>query len=274
MNVSLPYDSAFLSINNARLYTGQRILPRTYANQVVQDFSVDELSASIASGQLEASHETNMGGGFFGLSYRQSLRTIRTSQGREALIFQFDIIELYCDLTKPPLQYKLDDPAQKLLQLMLVERPVMSASDPAPAFEILDAGLVSRSQNPPTRLTSLRTMHFLNWDSYGEKGTTAHALTYGATSFLDFLGSSIWVLIGFIFAIMVVFSLVCLLCIFGWGFWSDDYKLAQWQKHRRTRIAMDGDVEMGKRKMRGRFKGPEELGLAERAQVVGLGKND
>ncbi|KAJ4305749.1 hypothetical protein N0V90_001280 [Kalmusia sp. IMI 367209] len=277
LNISLPYDSAFISINNAPLYSGQRILPRIYANQVVQDFSADQLAATISSGQLEASHETNLGGGFFGLSYRQSLRNIRTAKNLEALIFQFDIVELWSDLTTPPLKYKLDDPAQKMLELILIQKPVLSALDPSPTFEIISASLVFRTHNPPSRLAPQRTMHFLAWDTYGEKGTASHLFSYGATSFADFLASGFWALFGFVLAVIVVFVAVCLICVFGWGFWEDDYERAQQGKQRRKSSVRSGkngrvDVETGRAK--GRFRSAEELGLRATGQVVGIGKRD
>ncbi|KAJ4351229.1 uncharacterized protein N0V89_006568 [Didymosphaeria variabile] len=273
LNVSLPYDSAFLTINNSPLYSGTRILPLIYANQVVQDFSADALSEALSSGQLEASHETNLGGGFFGLSYRHSLRTVQTSKNIEALLFQFDVVALHSDLTTPPLQFKLDDPAQKMLQVLLVQRAVLSAGDSSHSFEILSVKLVPRAD-----LNHLRTMHFLSWDANGEKGTFSHYISSLTNSFIAFLSSGFWTLLGFIMAVIVVFVVVCLMCVFGWEYWKDDYEKAQQGKQRRKSSVKGGrvDVETGVGKMKGRFKSAEELGLGlpNRGQVVGMGKSD
>lgn len=242
----------------------------------MQDFSSDELSKVVQSNQLEASHETNLGGGFFGLSYQHSLRSVQTSQNLEVLLFQFDVTDLYSDLRDPPLQHRLDDPRQKMLEVLLIEKPVMSALEPAPTFEILNASLVLRGQNAPSAKAKLSTMRFLDWDDYGEKGTAAHALTYSATSVVDYIASGFWGLFVFVLAVVALFVVVCLICIFGWGFWEDDYERAQHGKHNRTRSRGSGswkaDVETGRAK--GRFKSAEELGLMGRGRVVGMGKSD
>ncbi|KAL1592764.1 hypothetical protein SLS60_011180 [Paraconiothyrium brasiliense] len=273
LNISLPYDSAFLTINNSPLYSGTHILPLIHANQVVQDFSTDALSEALSSGQLEASHETNLGGGFFGLSYRHSLRSVQTSTALNALLFQFDVVALHSDLTTPALQYRLNDPGQKMLEVLLLQRPILSAGDPAHSFEILNVKLVPRAD-----LTHLRTMHFLSWDANGEKGTFSHAISSFMTSFIAFLSSGFWTLFGFIMAVIVVFIVVCLMCVFGWEFWKDDYEKAQRGKQRRKSSVKGGrvDVETGAGKIKGRFKSAEELGLgvASRGQVVGMGKSD
>ncbi|KAF9739616.1 hypothetical protein PMIN06_009158 [Paraphaeosphaeria minitans] len=241
LNISLPYDSAFLTINNAPLYSGNRVLSLVYANQVVQDFSSDQLSTALDAGQLEASHESNLGGGFFGLSYRHSLRHVETSN-LAALLFQFDIIELH--------------------------------SDPSPRFEILSAKLV-----PRTSLSHERTMHFLAWDTHGEKGTASHALSYGISSLMDFLSSSFWAILGFAMAVIVVFIVVLLMCIFGLEFWKDEYEKAQRGKRRKSSVKsvrVDVEIGSGMGKIKGRFKSAEELGLelTSRGQVVGMGKSD
>lgn len=269
MNISLPYDSTFIAINNAELYSGRRNLPRVFANQVVHDLSIDQLSTILSSNQLEASHETNLGGGFFGLSYRQSLRAIKTSQGVKAFLFQFDVFELWSDLPEKELRFKMDDPEQKLLEVLLVEKQLISALEPAPTYEILSASLVSRSLHLVTRpSTSQLIMHFLDWDAYGRKGTTAHFLSSWTASFVDYLASGFWALFMFILFMIALFVVVCLVCIFGWGFWEDEYEKSQHGKRRRTRSR--GDVEMAK----GRFRSAEELGLMGRGRVIGVAKSD
>lgn len=241
-----------------------------YANQVVQDLSVDQLTTTLSTGQLEASHEANLGGGFFGVSYRHSLRNVKTSNALEALVFQFDVVELYSDLTNPALQYKLGDANQKMLEILLIQKPILSASDPSPAFEILNVRLVPRSLTA----TSRRTMHFLAWDDHGQIGTPSHLFSSGTSSFVSFLTSGFWALFGFVMAVIIVFIVVVLMCVFGWEFWRDDYEKAQQGKHRRkSSVKIRSDVESGK--MRGRFKSAEELGLGlNRGEVVGMGKSD
>ncbi|KAL5403493.1 hypothetical protein PMIN03_009843 [Paraphaeosphaeria minitans] len=253
LNISLPYDSAFLTINNAPLYSGNRVLSLVYANQVVQDFSSDQLSTALDAGQLEASHESNLGGGFFGLSYRHSLRHVETSN-LAALLFQFDIIELHSYLTSPALRFTLDDAAQKMLEVLLIERPVLSAGTPRPG----------------SRYSARSSFH---------KGTASHALSYGISSLMDFLSSSFWAILGFAMAVIVVFIVVLLMCIFGLEFWKDEYEKAQRGKRRKSSVKsvrVDVEIGSGMGKIKGRFKSAEELGLelTSRGQVVGMGKSD
>lgn len=204
------------------------------------------------------------------MSYRHSLRNVKTGRNLDALLFQLAFVDVYSDLTKPALQYKLDDPAQPMLEVLLIQRPVVSALDPSPAFEILKVSLVKR-----TDVSAQRTMHFLSWDDHGELGTLSHYLSYVFTGFVAFLSSGFWPLFGFVMAFIIVFVVVVLLCVFGWEMWSDDYEKAQLGKHRRKSSAKGKpDVESGR--MKGRFKTADELGLglASRGQVVGMGKSD
>jgi hypothetical protein len=162
-----------------------------------------------------------------------------------------------------------------MLEVLLIQRPVLSASDPSPNFEILSAKLVPRI---PLNHYS-RTMHFLAWDTHGEKGTVSHALNYSTAYLIDFVSSSFWALLGFVMAVIVVFIVVCLMCIFGWEFWRDDYEKAQQRKRRKSSVKggkMDLETGAGGNKLKGRFQSAEELrlGLASRGQVVGMGKSD
>jgi len=239
---------------------------------------VDELAKTIASNQLEASHETNLVGGSFGLSYRQSLRTIETETNLKALLFQFDIFELYTDLATPPLKHKLESPAQKMLELLLIEKPLLSALQPAPTFEILRASLISRASNPNGD-PSPKSMSFLEWDHYGQKGTASHALTYSAESMVSYIASGFWGLFTFILGLVALFVILVLVCIFGWSFWADDYEKAQHGKRRMSKAAVSGsaswkgrDIELGQGK--GKFLSAEELGIGGRGRVVGMGKSD
>lgn len=267
MNISLPYDSSYIALNNAWVWPATSKLPHIYANQVVQDISNETLLEIIASNQLEASHETNLGGGFFGLSYRQSLRRVKKTA---AVIFQFDVTELYSDLPEKPLQHKLNDPRQKIVEMLLLQKPVMSALEPV-AFEIVKAELVPRSHNPVAPTSPQQAMKFEEWDSFGRKGTPSHLLSTWGTLFVDFLNSGIWALFVFLLGVIALFVVVCLVCIFGCDFWSDDYEKAQHGKARgEKKRGRSTDLEMGRR----HFKSAEELGLLGRGRVVGLGKSD
>ena len=158
MNISLPYDSAHLSINNAALLAGTKILPRIYVNQVLQDISKDDLSTLLLSNQLD-----NVGGGYFGASYSYTLGRVKDAP--KALLFQFDIMELWTELTSPPTTVVLDRKEQKILELVLMQRPLLSPGDPPGAYEIIRASLVAR---PPALAKSAKgprkvSMWFLDW---------------------------------------------------------------------------------------------------------------
>ncbi|KAF1969085.1 hypothetical protein BU23DRAFT_245639 [Bimuria novae-zelandiae CBS 107.79] len=275
LNISLPYTCAFLALNTAPLSSGTSIPPLIHAPQVVQDFSSAELLATLATGQLEASHETALlgGGASFGLSYRYSLHSLRTTSNLQALVFHFDVAAVYSDLATPPTHHALTSPAQKMLEIVLLERPVHSATDPSPAYSIVKIALVSRTPS----ISSRRTIDFLAWDAHGRIGTPSHLLSYLLSAFAAFLTSGFWALFGFVMAVIVVFIVVVLLCVFGWEFWRDDYEKAQKGKHTRKSSAKGrADVESGTGRAKARFKSAEELGLglASRGQVVGMGKSD
>lgn len=194
---------------------------------------------------------------------------MRAIENSSALVFQFDVIEIWSDLPSTPLLHKLDDANQKMLELVLLEKPVYSALEP-PAFEIIKADLVLRSRDAVAPTSSQQTMHFLDWDDHGRKGTTAHALTSFGIWLIDYLDSGVWAMFMFILVIIVLFVLVCVLCVFGWGFWEDDYAQAQHGKAREGKRRVKSDVEIAARLP---FRSAEELGLS-RGRVVGLGKSD
>lgn len=224
----------------------------------------------IDSNQLEVSHETEtIGGAFFGLSYTYSLNPIEKSA---AMVFQFDVTELYSDLPERPLRHKLADPRQEIIELVLLQTPVQSALEP-PSMEIIKASLVPRSSKVSSTPSYQKVMHFEDWDTHGKKGTTSHLVSSWGTSFLDYLDSGIWAIFVFLLGIIALFVVVCLFCIFGCDWCSDDYEKAQHgkaRKDKRRSSGRSGDLEMGK----GRFKSAEELGLLGRGKVVGVGKSD
>ncbi|KAH7132644.1 hypothetical protein B0J11DRAFT_522195 [Dendryphion nanum] len=268
LNISLPYDSTFIAINNARLYPTSSNLPIVYANQILSDLSSSDLTNILSTNQLESSHEISLGGGFFGLSYRYTLRRIPKTA---ALIFQLDILELHSDLTEKPIKFELKHEEQKMIELLLLQRPIYSAHEP-PSFEIIKASLVPRTSYPIS-VSSIRqrTMHFRDWDEFGQKGTPTHLISTWGTALVDYLDSGVWALFFFLLAIIALFIVVCLFCIFGCDFCKDDYEKAQSGKARgERRKKSKSDLETGKII----FKSAEELGLMGRGKLVGLGKND
>jgi len=258
LNISLPYDSAYLTINNALISPIQRTLPQIYANQVLLDIPVADLSSVISSDQLEGSHSA---GGFFGLSYRHSLRFLKDTP---AFLFQFDILEIWSDLPETPILHKVNSADQKMLEVILIEKPLISALSSS-GFEILKAELVPRSRHPVAPTSPQQTMYFLDWDSNGRKGTAAHALTAFGFWFLDFLDQGLWAMFTFIAGVIALFIVACVFCTFGWGFWRGDYEKAQHGKKRRKT-----DVEAAARMP---FKSAEQLGFS-RGRVIGIGKGD
>lgn len=270
LNISLPYDSAHLSINNAALLANNKILPRIYVNQVLEDISKNDLSKLIDSNQLDS-----LGSSYFGASYSYTLRRIKDKP--QALLFHFDIMELWIDLTSPPLTIVLDDAEQKILELVLLQRPLLSPGDLTGAYEIIRANLITRPPAPAKgtkRRAKVTSMWFLDWDDHGKKGTATHIVNSASSSLIAYISSGVWALFVFIFAIIGLFVVVCLFVIFGCGWCSDnDYEIAQHGKRKSSSSAKGvwggKDVEAARR-----FMSPEELGLRGSGKVVGVGKSD
>lgn len=234
------------------MLTTSKVIPQIFANQVLLDISKDDLAKLIAENQLEV-------GGYFGLSYAYSLRHIKDST---ALVFQFEISELWSDLTETPITVKLDDPAQMMLEVVLLQRPLLSAGDPGHVNEIVRTSLVQRLGSGAHQ----RTMAFHDWDIHGRKGTPAHLLSSFFDAFITYMSSGVWAIFIFALSIFSLFFLICLFCIFGWGFWKGEYEQAQ---HGKRRSGGVNDIEQAKR-----FKSAEELGLRNGGRVVGVGKSD
>ncbi|KAF7674625.1 hypothetical protein GT037_007385 [Alternaria burnsii] len=255
LNISLPYDSAYLSINNAPLLADSKILPRMYVNQVLLDTSKDDVDKLVESNQLD-----NLGGAYFGASYSYSLRHLKESN---ALLFYFDVMEMWTDLTSPHLTVIMDKEEQKVLEVVLLQRPLLSAGDHASAYEIIRASLVPRKNiKNPMKMH----MWFHDWDANGKKGTATHMVNSASSSFVDYISSGIWSLFIFILAVMALFVIVCLFIIFGCGLHKDDYEQAQ---HGKRKSGGRNDIESVRR-----FRTPEELGLRGSGRVVGVGKSD
>ncbi|KAI1596082.1 hypothetical protein A1F96_09918 [Pyrenophora tritici-repentis] len=267
LNLSLPFDSTHLSINTAPLLTPSKILPRIYVNQVLQDVSKDDINKIIVSNQLD-----ELGGAYFGASYQYSLHRVKDSQAR---VFQFNVMQLWTDLTTPPLTVVLDQPGQKMLEVVLLPRPLLSSGDPANSYEIVRAGLVPRSPESGAKTSKGSgkvSMWFLDWDDNGKKGTATHTVNSASSYFVQFLSSGMWALFIFVVAVIALFVVVCLFCIFACGWHDDDYEKAQYRKRKTGggKGAWAGrDVETARR-----FMSPEELGLRGSGKVVGVGKSD
>ncbi|EUC51145.1 hypothetical protein COCMIDRAFT_31701 [Bipolaris oryzae ATCC 44560] len=267
LNISLPYDSAHLSINNAALLTNNKILPRIYANQVLEDISTDDVATLISSNQLD-----NLGGSYFGASYSYTLARVKDEP--KALLFQFDIMELWTDLTSPPLTVFVDGEKQKIVEVVLMQRPLLSPGDPAGAYEIIKVHLVER---PPAQTKSTKgprkvSMWFHDWDTNGKKGTATHIVNSASESFVNYISSGVWALFVFVIAVIALFVLVCLFVIFGCGWWNEnDYEIAQHGKKNKSSGSggRAKDVEAARR-----FLSPEELGLRGSGRVIGVGKSD
>ncbi|KAH7380417.1 hypothetical protein DE146DRAFT_671398 [Phaeosphaeria sp. MPI-PUGE-AT-0046c] len=258
LNISLPLDSAYLSINTANLLTPSAILPHIYATQILLDTSPTTLSALIDTGSLE-----NPGSAYFGLSYTYSLRRLKDSQAR---VFTFDVLEAWTDLASPPKTVTLDNDKQKVLEIVLLDRPIMSPGDMNPTYEIVRAQLVPRASTP---LVRARTMRFHEWDVHGQKGTPAHLVAKTSDASLAWITSGVWSLLLFIMAVIALFVVLCLFLVFGCGcFGGDEYEQAQSGKKRGGAM---NDVERGK----GRFLSADELGIrGVGGRVVGVGKRE
>ncbi|KAF2269921.1 hypothetical protein CC78DRAFT_529082 [Lojkania enalia] len=260
LNVSLTYINSNLQLNGQTVWPSASILPGIHSAQVVQDLSTSDISKLVESGQLETSHETGVGGAFLGLSYHSSIHPLKDSA---ALVIHFDIFEIYSDLPMESLTHALDDERQKMLEIVLIQKPIMSALEDA-SYEITKISLIPHPKSPSWQ----QTMRYLEWDKFGERGTSSHFVSSLSASFLMFLDSGVWALFMFILGVIAVFMVVCMLCILSLEWWQDDYKKAQTGKRRKS--SGKRDVEMGKLQ----FKSPEELGLLGRGRVVGLGKSD
>lgn len=236
-----------------------------YASQVLQDSSVSDLAKVVESGSVD-----DAGGAYFGISYKYSVRRLKGSPHALSLIF--DVFTAWTDLTKPALTVELEDAKQKVLEVVVLQRPIVGAGDAAHVWEIVRADLVDRSSVQTT--DKPRIMRFLDWDAHGKKGTTAHMVNSASDSVLDYITSGVVGLLFFIMGIVALFVILCLFCIFGCGWSGDEYGSAQRGKrrtnHRGSGSYKGNDVE----KAKGRFMTAEELGLRSGGRVVGVGKSD
>jgi hypothetical protein len=258
LHISLPYASTALTINTSPLLTPTAHLPRIRAAQIPLDSQVPPATSPLSL--------TDPSVPIFGLSYSYSLHRVSDSP---ALVIRFNVIEASTAATPRPLTFKLDRASQPALQLVLLRRPVVGAADPGPLYEIVRADVVPRDGSA----RSPRTMLWHEWDERGRKGTPGYVVSAVVDGVDEWVRSSVLGLFVFVGAVVGLFIVVCLFCIFGWGFWRDEYQQAQVGKGRTPRTAarwVGNDVE----RARGRFLSPHELGMRTRGAVVGLGKSD
>lgn len=194
-----------------------------------------------------------------------------------ALVFRFNVLEAHFspashdpDLHSPVVM-TLDNPKQRVVELILMPRPLHSAGDAGPAWEIVTARLAARDQKGSKR--RMKTMIFGDWDEYGRKGSPSHLVSASSNSFLAYAGSGLWGLSMAILGFVVLFVVVVVSCVTGWDWWSGEYEKAQNGKGRRGGSKASGswaDVELAK----GRFLSAGELGMRGGGSVVGVGKSD
>ncbi|UPX17445.1 uncharacterized protein EKO05_0007798 [Ascochyta rabiei] len=222
LNISLPFDAAHLSINNAPLLSDSRTLPRIYASQVISDYSRDDLSNAISTTSLDTV------GPLLGLSYGYSLRRVTNST---ALVFRFNVFEAHFSpsthnpLLKTPVVVKLDNPKQRVVELILLPRPLLSAGDVGPAWEIVSVRLVNRDKKGSKR--RMKTMVFGEWDEFGRKGSPTHLVSAYSNGVVTYASSGFWGLSVAILGFIVVFVLSVVGCVVGWDWWSGEYEKAQ-----------------------------------------------
>ncbi|KAL6711425.1 hypothetical protein ACN47E_004359 [Coniothyrium glycines] len=266
LNISLPIPPTHLTINSGPfLSPSHPSPPKVYAPQILLDTSVEDLASLVATDTLDTP-----GGAFFGLSYAYSVHRLpRPSAG---LLFRFDVLELWTDLTTPATTIPLTDESQKMLEVVLLPRPVLSAGDASPSWEIVRAELVPRGVER-TAQQGRRTMWFLDWDENGKKGTASHVLNSAEGSLIDYATSGVWSLFIFILAIMALFIVMIIFVIFACGWNKDDYRQAQHGKRKGVSRGSGtwgaNDVEKARR-----FRSAEELGIRSGGTVVGVGKSD
>lgn len=174
--------------------------------------------------------------------------------------------------SRPVKTISLDDAAQKILELVLLPRPLLSAGDAGSAYEIVRAELMLRPPDTAEERAHRKAMWFRDWDDHGKKGTTQHFVNSASDSFLNYISSGVWALCVFVLGVVGFFVVLCLFCIFAFG-GGDEYEKAQNGKRRSSGRGSGSwggnDVEKARR-----FRSAEELGIRSGGKVVGVGKSD
>lgn len=262
LNISLPLDATHLSINDAPLLSGSSSLPRIYASQVPQDYSTEDLNARISNNELDTA------GPSFGFSYGTSLHRITNST---ALVYRFNVFSVHFALTNPPKRIPLSNSRQQVLELILLPRPLHSAGDSGPGWEIASIRLSEREKKGSKR--RMKMMNFEDWDEFGRKGSPLHLVSSSSSGVAKYAASGIWSLSITILGFVVAFVVIVLGTVYAIEWYSGDYGKAQSGKSRRSASKGSGswtDVEAAK----GRFLSASQLGERASASIVGVGKSD
>lgn len=241
LNISLPLDASHLSINNGALLTGSSTLPRLYASQVLQGFSTSDLRLRIDNNDLDTS------GPSLGLSYGTSLSHIINST---ALVYRFNIFSVHFTLpNQTPTTIPLSSSRQKVLELVLLPRPLHSVGDSGPGWEIVRIGLSERAKKGSKR--RMRMMMFNDWDEFGHKGSPLHLLSSSLEGVVKYAASGFWSLSITILGVMVAFVVCVLAVVYAIEKYYGEFDQAQKGKWRRSASKGTGswtDVEAAKGK--------------------------
>lgn len=264
LNVSLPLDASYLSINNAPLLSGSSSLPRIHASQVLHDFSTSDLHARVDANDLDTS------GPSLGLSYGTSLSRITNST---ALVYRFNVFSLHPALADQnlPATIPLSSSRQEVLEIILLPRPLHSAGDAGPGWEIIAIRLSPREKKGSKR--RMQMMMFDDWDEFGRKGSPVHLLSSGSIGVVRYAKSGFWRLSIAILGFMVAFVVLVLGVVYAVEKYSGEFGQAGKGKGRRSASKGSGswtDVEAAK----GKFLSVGELGGRVGGSAAGVEKSD
>ncbi|KAJ4370178.1 hypothetical protein N0V86_008914 [Didymella sp. IMI 355093] len=215
LNISLSLEATHLSINNADLLSSASALPRIYASQVLQDYSTEELHAKVESNDLDTA------GPSLGLSYGTSLHRITNST---ALVYRFNIFSLHFALPIPTI-IPLSNSHQKVLELILLPRPLYSAGESGLGWEIIDIRLSEREKKGSKR--RMKMMMFEDWDEFGRKGSPSHLVSSSSSGVMKYAASGFWSLSITILAFMVAFVVIVLGVVYAIETYNGEYDKAQ-----------------------------------------------
>ena len=263
LNISLPFDASHLFINNAPLLSGSSFLPRIFASQVLQDFSTSDLHARVDANDLDTP------GPSLGLSYGASLSRITNST---ALVYRFNIFNLHFTLPEQQsTSISLSSSRQKVLELILLPRPLHSAGDAGPGWEIIAIRLSPREKKGSKR--RMQMMMFDDWDEFGRKGSPVHLLSSGSSSVMRYANSGFWSLSVAILGFMVAFVVLVLGAVYAVEKCSGEFGQAGKGKARRSASKGGGswtDVEAAK----GKFLSVSGPGGRVGGSAAGVEKSD
>ena len=244
LNISLPWDATHLSLNGAALLTRSSSQPRIYAAQVPAEYSTASLSQLISNDSLETA------GPLLGLSYGTSLYHLPNSS---ALVYRFNVFAAHFPLSNDGslTSFPLDAPAQQLLELVFLPRPLHSPADTFAGWEIVSARLSARERSGSKH--RMRMMLFDEWDQYGHRGSPWHAVMSALGGVVGYAARGIWQMGLAILGFLVVFVVVIVLGVL-W-FEGDAAWEKNGEKERRKRSGSWRDAETG--------RGGEDVGKSD-----------